>query len=167
EEGANSVKGAGVRRGVGARRPADGRLVDVNDAVQVLDALDAVVGAWLFPGAVQLLRQRLVQDFVDQRALARARDARHADERAQRDVHVDVFQVVFPRAPDAQPLAVAGSPPRRHGDVAPARQVLPRDGARLVNDVLERAGSHHFAALGARAGPDVDDVIGGPDRVFV
>ena len=42
---ADRREGAGVGRGVGARRAADRRLVDVDDLVEVLQALDAVVRA--------------------------------------------------------------------------------------------------------------------------
>ena len=40
---ADRREGAGVGRGVGARRAADRRLVDVDDLVEMLEALDAVV----------------------------------------------------------------------------------------------------------------------------
>jgi hypothetical protein len=51
---ADGVKGAGVGRGVGARRAADRRLVDVDDLVDLLQPLDAVVRAGLFAGVVEL-----------------------------------------------------------------------------------------------------------------
>ena len=40
---ADRGEGAGVGRRIGARRAADRRLVDVDDLVDVLEALDAVV----------------------------------------------------------------------------------------------------------------------------
>ena len=66
----------GVRRRVAAARPADGALVDHHDAVAPGDRA------------------------VDQRALARAGDAGEHAQHAERDVDVDVLQVVRGRAAD-------------------------------------------------------------------
>jgi len=66
EQGADMVKQTSVSRWVGARRAPDGRLVDVDDLVQVLQPFDAVVGSGLGAGAVQLVRQFLVQDIHHQ-----------------------------------------------------------------------------------------------------
>src|SRR5690606_9280697 len=74
-----------VSRGVRTRSPADGRLVDLDDLVQVFGADDAPVGARRGLGPVKLFGERGAQDAVDQRRLARARRARYAGERAQRD----------------------------------------------------------------------------------
>ena len=56
------------------------------------------------PGSTRLIVQHgvqlLVQDLVDQAALARARYAGDAGEHAQREGHIDVAQVVLPRAAD-------------------------------------------------------------------
>ena len=91
----------GVGGRVGARRAADRRLVDVDDLVEGLDALDLVVGAGLDPGPLQPVGERLVEDLVHERGLARARDAGHADELAQRELDVDRLQVVLAGAEDA------------------------------------------------------------------
>ncbi len=101
EQLADLVEQAGVGAGVGARRAPDGRLVDVDDLVQVLQALDALVLARLGVRAVQLAGQRLVQDLDHQGGLARAGHAGDAHQLAQRDRDVDVLQVVLARAHDA------------------------------------------------------------------
>ena len=54
-------------------------------------------------GAVQLPGQAAVQDLVDQRALARARDAGHAGQQAQREATVDLLQVVLGGPDDGEP----------------------------------------------------------------
>ena len=58
---------AGVGRGVRARRAADGRLVDLDHLVDVLEPLDGVVRARLFQRAVEVARERAVEDVVDER----------------------------------------------------------------------------------------------------
>ncbi len=84
-EVADLVEQLDIGRRVGARRAADRRLVDVDHLVELIEPLDPVVGAGLGDRAVQVASQRLAEDVADQRALARARDARHADEQPQRE----------------------------------------------------------------------------------
>ena len=114
----------GVGRRVGARRAADGALVDVDDLVDLLEPLDPGVRAGHDLGAVEVPRQRLVQDVGDQRGLARAGHARHGHEEPERDVDREVPQVVRPGADDPQPVlarrlaagpAAPGSGARRGG----------------------------------------------------
>jgi hypothetical protein len=57
---------------------------------------------------MQLASQRVVEDFVNQRAFAGARDAGDRDKRAERKRDVDVFQVVLAGAFDFET--------RRQGD---------------------------------------------------
>ena len=102
---ADLVEQPDVGRRVRPRRAADRRLVDADDLVQVLEAADALVRAGPHPRAVQLVRDRLVEDLVDQRRLARAGHAGDGAEDAQRHLHVDRLQVVLRRALD---LDVAG-----------------------------------------------------------
>ena len=103
---------------VRARRPADRALVDLDDLVDVLGALERVVRADRLARTVQLARQRPVQDLGDERALAAPRHAGHGHERPERNAQVDRPQVVLAGAANAQRLAVArasrlsGSAPR-------------------------------------------------------
>ena len=71
---------------VGARRPADGALVDLDDLVDVLDALDGIVSAHRLPASPYRSRaRRPVEHLVHERALARPGDAGDRDERPQRE----------------------------------------------------------------------------------
>src|SRR5690606_1473038 len=108
EQLAYVVEDAGVGGGVGARGAADRRLVDVDDLVDQIDAEDAGVAAGHRARAVQLLGQGVVEDVVDQRGLTRTRHARDGGEHAERELHVDAFEVVLTGAlDDDPPLLVA------------------------------------------------------------
>ena len=96
---------ARIGRGIGARRAADRRLVDVDDLVEVLDAVDAVVRGRGLAGAVEPPRQRLVERVDQQRRLAAAGHAGDGGEQAERDFGGDVFQVVAARADDLERAA--------------------------------------------------------------
>jgi hypothetical protein len=133
EELADVVEHAGVGGRVRTRRAADGRLVDVDHLVEVLDALDLAVPAGQGLGPVQLLGQRAQQDVVDQRRLARARDAGDRHQAAERERDVDVLEVVLPGAAHGDHVAGAGPAAGRHRDGALAREVLAGDG-RLVGE---------------------------------
>ena len=77
------------------------------------------------------------------------------------------MQVVLARAADAQRLAVAGPARGRDRDRAVAAQERAGDRARLGEDDLERAVGDDLAAVLPGARPDVDDPVGGPDRLLV
>ena len=89
------------------------RLVDADHLVDLFQALDRLVGAGSQLGAVQGPRGGFPQDVFHQRALARARDARHGRDDAQREPDVEVPEVVLPRPLDHDRRARPN--PRRPG----------------------------------------------------
>ena len=84
------------------------------------------------------------------------------------NVDVDVLEVVLARA-----LARRAHCRRRLRRIAGtgidslARQVLPGDRLLRLEQALDRPGVHDLAAVLAGARPDVDDVVGDPDRLLV
>src|SRR5690606_41372130 len=115
---------------------------------------------------VYALRGRLVQRVVDERALARARDAGDARQEPDRELDVAALQVVAGRAAHAdRDVRIERPALGRHRDPAAAGQVLARQRCRVRADLGGRALSHDLAAVRARAGPEVDDVVGGEDRL--
>ena len=143
-----------------------------------LDPLDAIVLARLVAGLVERLRQRLVEDVVDQRRLAGSADAGDRGQQAERNLDVDVLQVVLARAADDE-LALQRRPPRRRrrnrsrageigaGQRAGSDRPLGSAARDALHQLLRRALEDHMAAEIARARPEVDDVVGDPDRLFV
>ena len=100
---------AGVGGRVGARRAPDGRLVNANDLVHPLHALNGFALARTAAGTVQRGGQRFVQNFIDQRRFARAGHTGYADHFAQRKIYGNILQIVFVCLDDPQKLAIAGA----------------------------------------------------------
>ena len=105
----DQIEHARIRCRVGPGRPADGRLVDGDDLIQLAHAVDAAVSSGNGPGPVQLLCQGLIQYLIDQRALSRAGHACYTGHHSQGDIHIHIFQVILPGAPHLQPAC--GLPP--------------------------------------------------------
>jgi hypothetical protein len=115
--------------GFDPRRSPDGRLVDRDDLVEVLQPVDPRVPPRLQRRRqVQIPRQALVQDLVDQRALARARHARHDDEPPQWKCDINLAQVILRRTPHHQPrhLPIRRNRTRGHRRPRGARRRHPR-----------------------------------------
>src|SRR6185503_4169979 len=91
EELADRGEEADVGRGVGPGRPADRRLVDVDDLVDRVDAGDLRVRPGEVVGAVELARERLVEDSVDEGGLPGPGDAGHARQLREREGHGDAL----------------------------------------------------------------------------
>ena len=115
-ERADQVEHAGERGRVRGRRLPQRLLIDADHLVDQLHAADGVVGAGKGLRAVQRAGQRGEQHVLDQRALAAAADAGDHGERAQRNLHGDVLQVVVPCADDLQPAAGRNEGRRERGD---------------------------------------------------
>jgi len=90
-----------VRAGVGARRAADGRLIDDDQLVELIDAFDAIVFARLTFAAHERREEGLGDDVVNEASFARAGDSGDTDERAEGDFDIDVFEVVVASADNA------------------------------------------------------------------
>ena len=106
KEIANKGPCAHVGRGIRARRPADRRLVDVDDAVQILEAEERLMLPRLVVRAVEDVRRRFVEHVIDERALAGTGNARDRGHAPERDRDVDVLEVVRRGAFDAQKIMV-------------------------------------------------------------
>ncbi len=97
--------------GVGGRS-ATGRaayrvLVYEDDLVHMLQALHAIVMAYIKQSVVESVGKCRVESVGDQRAFARSRHAGDTDEAPQWEGSIYGRQVVVPRSPDGQPLAVS------------------------------------------------------------
>ena len=92
---ADVVEHAGIGGRVRPRCASDRRLVDVDDLVDLVRALDLLVGAGPQLRPVQPVCDRAEEDLVHERRLAGARDARDAAEQTEGEGDVDALQVVL------------------------------------------------------------------------
>ena len=121
KDGADVVEDAGIGGRVGAGCPANGLLVDADDLIHKFEALYPIASACAGTRAVQLTGQRLIQDLIDEARFARARDACHADKLSQRELHINIPQVVLPCPPHREEIAIAGAAGLGHLDALAAR----------------------------------------------
>ena len=186
EELADLVPDADVGCRARARRLADRRLIHLEHAA---DALPARRGSCRFASAGGLAaargdepREVVVQHVADERALAAAADARHADEPLQRQRDVELLQVVARDARRAEPLAssrflglraralLAGADTARRGcsgcrgGDASTRPVIERS---LASKSASVPFTIDLAAVAPGAGAEIDDVLGAADRLLV
>ena len=127
------------------------------------------MGARFVGRLVQRARQCAVEDVVDQRGLAGAADAGDGREHAQRKRDVDRLQIVLASATDRQRPFERRAARLRRLDGPRARQVRARERrSRVVGHQLRRrALKDHVTAVLAGAGPEIDDVVGGSNRLLV
>src|SRR5262249_7619426 len=100
-------------------------------------------------------------------ALAAPADSRHCDETSERQLDIDLAQVVLARPADREPRVARLTPQPRHLDRALAAEVLPRDRGLRLHQVLHRPGHDDLAAVLPCARTNVDDVVGDTDRLLV
>src|SRR5213593_4287140 len=91
--------------------------------------------------------------FVDQRALARSRRSRNANELTQRNAHVDTLQIVMPGAGNGEPLAVELPPFFGDSNRAFTAKVLAGEGSLRAKNLPERSVLDNLAAVDSRSRP--------------
>ena len=164
DEGEEPGVGGGVRSG----GPADGGLVDLDDLVHQIGAVDAPVGTGRRGGAVQIAGQRPVQDVVDEGRLPGTAHPGNHVEQPEGNGHVDVLEVVGPRAPDDELAPERGPPDTGDGNAELAPQIAPGQRRVPVRRQLRRGPlEHHLSAEDPGPRPQIDHVVGGPDGLLV
>ena len=157
EDLADLVENLGVGGRVGARGAADGRLVDGDDLLDLVQPVDAADLSGIV-GLVALVKlDVLVERVHDQGGLARTGHAGDAGHDAQRDGHVQVLEVVgLDLAQGDGPLG--GAPGGGRLDEQVPAQILAGQGIRL-EEFVHRALVNDLAAEPARGRADLDDVV--------
>src|SRR6516165_7730206 len=85
---------AGIGSGVGTRRAPNRRLVDIDDLVDMLQPLDAVMRRGAFAGAIELAGDRAIKRVDQKRRLAAAGDASDAGEQAEWNFRRDALEII-------------------------------------------------------------------------
>ena len=158
---------AGIGGRVGPGGAADRRLVDIDHLVDEAQPRHLTVRTRPVLGPVEVLGEALVHDVAYQCALARAADAGDADQLAEREIDIDVLQVVFGGAAYHQHRPVALAPPGREWDAPLAPEEGPGQRLRLLDDVVEGAGGDDPAAMLTGAGAYIHDEVGGAHGLLV
>lgn len=168
EQLADRGEQAGVGGRVGARGTADGALVDVHHLVQVLQPLDAAIGGRGRLGRlVQLTVGDAKQGVVDQGRLAGAGDPGDAGHHPDRQVQVDVAQVVAARPLEFQPFAGERGALGGDGDLLAAREIVTGKRLGVGDDLLRRALGDDGAAVHPGTRADVEHVVGEANGILV
>ena len=128
--------------------------------------LHRIVIERLVVGAVQQFAQDRTQGFIDQRGFARTADARHADQLAERELDIDILQVIAPCSSYNKTLAVAGTQFFGNFDPATTGEVIRRNGIRM-QDIVERTGRDDPAALASGQRSHIDDIVRRPHHILV
>ena len=159
EEVADEVEELRVGGRVRARGPPDRALVDVDDLVDLAEAVDPGVRPHRQVAPVQRPRDRGVEDVVDEGALPRAGDAGHAHEEAQGEGRGDPLQVVLPRAGHRDLPPVALPPLGRDLDAQVPPQVPSGQAGPRLHDLGRGPRGHDLAAVAACAGAEVHEPV--------
>ncbi|MNS47500.1 hypothetical protein D3C72_800340 [compost metagenome] len=135
----------------------------------MLQAFDTVVRCRFQGGCtVEGRGAQREQRIVDQRRFARAGHAGHARQQTNRDVQIDIAQVVAARPFERQiELFIAWRAFGRHFNLHSAREVFTGQGIRVRHDFRRRALSHDLPTMHTSPRADIHNVIGQTNRVFV
>ena len=127
----------------------------------MFDAENLVALAGPVLSLVEALGQLLVENLVDEGALAAARHSCHAHQDAEGELDVYVLQVVLAGTLDDEGTAIAGASGGGHGDLPETTKILASKGCLRGDYLVQRAFSDDPAAVLSGAGAEVDYMVGG------
>src|SRR5579864_353616 len=157
----HQIEHAGIGGGVGTRRIPDGFLIDTDNLVNMLQTSDIVVGRSYCPGAMQAAGERVVKNVLNERTLARPADAGDGDQATEGKRNIYVLQIVVPRAQDFQRrLRRSRAAIARHRDSLLARKILSGQRRSTLQHLFRSTGRSDLAATVARAGTEVEEIVG-------
>ncbi len=133
----------------------------------MIQALDPVVIAWLGQRAVEVAGQGVAENVADQGAFARAAHARHADEQAERDRDIHVFEVIVPCADDRQKAAIGGLPLGGDRDLLAAGEIRAGYALAAAGEFRQISLGDDIPALDAGTGTEIDEEVGRAHGVLV
>jgi hypothetical protein len=134
----------------------------MSTTLSMVEAVDAVVIAGQHPRVVEVARQRLVQDVVDQRALAAAADAGDAVNVPSGNARRRRAGCARGRRDDDGAVRQRRRPPLlRRLDLAVAAQVRGGERPLALQHLVQRALRDDLTAVAAGARAQVDDVVRG------
>src|SRR5665647_555473 len=147
----DAIKGPGIGSRIGARGAADGRLVNIDDLVQVLNPQQILMCTGPMPTAMKLFHQRRIEDVLNQGTFAGTGYPADNHHFPQRDGYINVLEIMGPRTLDDQFLTVAGAALQWNRYAALSGEVLTRQRIFAVHDIFQAAGRDHFAPMNAGA----------------
>ena len=115
-------------------------------------------------------RQRLVDHLVHQRRFTRPRHTCHRDHHVERNLDIDVLQIVRPRADHLQHPswdAACGGVSASRPSARPSDSVDVNDCAPSLSRRRIRPGKQHAPAMLPRARAQIDDVVRRPHHVGI
>ena len=96
------IKNASISCRIGTWCSSNRRLVNINYLIQPINSQDIVMLSGNHPGTVQISRQSLIENLIDQGTLTRTGNTGDTGHNSQRNIHINMLQVVLGRSFDCQ-----------------------------------------------------------------
>ena len=164
---AKIIPQANVRSRVGTRRAANRRLVDIDNLIDTLDALDFLIRTHRARRTVNGIRKGRCDGVGNQGALTRSRHAGNNRKRTKLDLGGNVFEVVGAGARDLKAAATGFAAFFGHTDHPLAGQIGARHRFGTRHDIGRRSCRNHVSAVNARTGAHIDHVVGSANRILI
>ena len=169
EEIPDLVEHPGVGGRVGSWGTTNGCLIDDDALLEELQIANLAMGPGALFRSIPLAEKGAPQNIVDERGLATAADAGHARHRSQRDAGIDIAQIILGGSKYLDPSLVLArfDPVAWHRNAQISGKVTPGAGTRMGHDFSRSSVGHQFATMDSGSRPHIQDIVGGPDGVFV
>ena len=117
EEFSNKCKNAGVGAWIGPWGSSDGRLIDIDDFVNIFESLYATMVTGRYPLKMKSLCQDVVKGFKYKCRFPWSRNTGDTDKTAQGERYVDILKIIFRRPLNNEFFLIARSPGGWDGNI--------------------------------------------------
>ena len=116
---------------------------------------------------VELAQKGTVQNLVDQTGLTGTGHTCHTGQGSQRDLHINIFQIILRGSPNRQYISVTGTAGGGHGDFLFTTQILAGNGSGIGANLLQRSRCHDLTAVGTGTGTHVNHKVRFPHSILI
>lgn len=166
KEIADVVEYADIGGRIGTRGASDGRLVDLDYLVDILDAGDALVGQRTLLGMIEMGVEDGMEGLVDEGALSATAHACNADEESQRNVERYALEVVACCTCENEMLAVLGTSADGYLNIARSVKVV-AGGSAMLEEFVEWTFCHNLSAMNTCSRSNIYDIVCSQNHIAV
>ena len=152
-------KHTGICCRIGARCSSDGRLVNINYLVQIFNSVNGVKIAVSGTRPVQLCRQVLIENLIDQRGFSGTGNAGNTGKGTQWNGHIYIFQIVFSGTVYCQIVSVARTSLEGKRYIPLAAEILPSNRLFTCQQALYITGIYNISPVNSCTGANVHHIV--------
>ena len=152
-------KNARIGSRIRAWSSADRGLVDIYNLVKILNSVHTAELSAFNSCTVELCGKMLVHDFIYQRGFSRTRNSCNAYQLSERNLYINILEIVFACALDSEKHSVSLTPLLGNLNFFLSAEILSGDRSLAFEKLVNSTCINDISAVYTRSGTDIDNIV--------